>query len=347
MLIREALHHCSLTAIILLDGVKQMKLPVATHDTMNSHQNASHQGLSMRISPLIVGADMETLRVRGRLFTADQIEMIKRTVLTNFEEGRTKISHYICQALGWTQLNGRLKDVACREVLRRLEEAGFIKLPARRSNGAVWRTEPVTKKYDGDTAPITVIDFRKLNFHIADSKEDYCLWNTLVSNYHYLQTSRIVGRQLKYLVYHEDKPVACLGWGDSAWALRARDEWIGWTWEDRALYRHLIINNVRFLILPWVRVDNLASHLLSRCGESVVRDWKIKYGFKPVLLETFVDIQRFAGTCYKAANWTKLGVSSGYAKVGRSHHNSQIPKALFVYPVHKRCRNVLRGERQQ
>jgi hypothetical protein len=283
-----------------------------------------------------------SFRSRGRLFTPRQIEIISSIVERHFDEGRTKISQRVCRTLRWRQANGRLKEVACREVLLKMEMAGLIRLPPRLCHGAIWKSPSLLETYKGDTTLLTSLDFRTVHLDNVRQKEQADLWNSLVNTYHYLHSSRIVGRQIKYLAYAGARPIACLGWGEAAWTLKARDEWIGWTPTQMTRHRHLMINNVRFLILPWIRVPNLASHLIAKCSEAVLNDWEASSGFRPVLLETFVDIQRFSGTCYRASNWIELGVTAGYAKVGGSHHNSQMPKAIFVYPTSKDCRKILR-----
>ncbi|MBI4232612.1 DUF4338 domain-containing protein [Candidatus Peregrinibacteria bacterium] len=289
---------------------------------------------------------VDGFKARGRSFTPTQIQKIIQIVECYSNSTRTEISQKVCRALRWRQPNGRLKEVACREVLRKLEYAGIIKLPKPRGLGAIWKNDFNYGGYAGDTSIVASIDFKELNFKLAKTKKEIGLWNTLVKNYHYLHTSRIVGRQLKYTVFFNDMPVACLGWGDAAWNVQCRDEWIGWTSRQIPRRRHLIVNNVRFLILPWIKTPNLASHLLAKCGNLVQYDWNNIYKIEPVLLESFVDIQYYSGVCYKATNWIKLGLSAGYAKVGAYHHNSQKPKALFVYPLTKYFRNRLKGRRK-
>ena len=190
-------------------------------------------------------------------------------------------------------------------------------------------------QYPAVHSPITSLAFSDIELRKVASGEETRLWNSLVSTFHYLGSSRIVGRQLKYIAVAQGQPIACLGWGDCSWAVRARDKWIGWTEKQMSRKRQCIINNVRFLILPWVKLPNLASYLLAKCSERIAGDWEAKYAILPVLLETYVDPARFLGTCYRAANWREIGTTAGYAKVGASHHNSQAPKTLFVYPLTK------------
>ena len=280
---------------------------------------------------------------RGRIFTSEDIEAIIGIVEGGYEQGRTAISKEVCRALSWLQPNGRLKDVACREALRKLQALGLISLPSPRTHGGVWNADLDHRNCKVDMTPVSDANLRSVSLRIVRNQADVLLWNSLVGTHHYLHSSRIVGRQIKYLAYADERPVACLGWGDAAWALNSRDGWIGWSCADRVRNRHLVVNNVRFLILPWVHVPNLASYLLGACCGRIVQDWYSKYGTRPVLLETFVDTSRFPGTCYRAANWIQVGLTSGYAKMGDSHHNSQTPKGVFLYPVHDRCKDILKG----
>ncbi len=286
-----------------------------------------------------------TFTARGRHFTHRQLQLVDHIVRRYSSEGRTKISERVCKALRWKQPNGRLKDMACREVLRRLEAFGCFALPPGRTQGAAWPQRKIAQAYADNTTPVTSIDFRALDVVRVQTARQRHLWNQLVDEFHYLHSSRLIGRQVKYIVYSGTRPLACLGWSDAAWAIRARDAWIGWSRVQIPLRRHLIINNSRFLIVPWVKVPNLASHILARCAKIVVEDWNAAYDYRPVLLETFVDSERFPGTCYRAANWICVGTTSGYAKVGNSHHNSQAPKELFLYPQHPKCRSILKGKR--
>ena len=288
--------------------------------------------------------DINFVFARGRRFTRRQMQRIAEIVDRYYHEGRTQISYRVCRALRWKQPNGRLKDVACREALRKFHQLGIVSLPPPRSAGAVWKPLDSSLQYTVKHPPITSLAFTKIELRKVETNGDTRLWNSLVSTYHYLGSSRIVGRQLKYMALVNEQPVACLGWGDCSWALSSRDNWIGWTKQQRAKQRKRIINNVRFLILPWVKLPNLASHLLAKCSRRVVNDWQEKYAVLPVLLETYVDPAHFSGTCYRAANWRKIGITAGYAKIGNFHHNSQTPKILFVYPLTADFQQILTGK---
>jgi len=285
-------------------------------------------------------------RARGRVFTSHQLERIKEIVDVHRKESRTEISRRVCRALRWRQKNGRLKDMACREVLRKLEATGFIRLPAPRGRGAIWPASSKCGQHEEDPSPINSLDLGSLAIRLVSAAHERSLWNRLVENYHYIGSSRIVGRQLKYLVLTDGRPIACLGYGDACWAVKARDQWIGWKPHQLSRNRHLIVNNTRFLILPWVNVQNLASYILAKGSKAVHADWRAAYGYAPLLLETFVDTERFSGTCYRAANWLQLGMTAGYAKTGSAHRNSQAPKAIFVYPLRRDFKEVLKCRMQ-
>lgn len=290
---------------------------------------------------------MAAFVARGRIFTERQVGIIRQIAERYASEGRTKISLRVCRALNWKRENGLLKETACREVLTKMARCRLVKLPPSTRGEALWSRGEPQSRFTGDQTPIHELAFEMLRIERISDKNDpnSVIWSQLVTEYHYLGQSRLVGRQIRYIVWIKDRPIACFGWTDSAWAIRARDQWIGWNSKQLAKRRHLIINNARFLILPWVSVPNLASFLIAACATTVVKDWEKKYGHAPVLLETFVDPARFKGVCYRAANWIELGRTSGYAKVGGSHHNSQQPKLLFVRAVARGFRQVLKGAR--
>lgn len=322
-------------------GIANSEQPDLTHNGSIDEipaKNKEAENRSIKLNPGI-----KFVFARGRRFTRRQMQRIAEIVDRHYYEGRTQISYRVCRALHWKQPNGRLKDVACREVLRKFHQLGIVSLPPPRSGGAVWKPSNSSVRYTVKHSPITSLTFTRIELRKVESRGDIRLWNSLVSTFHYLGSSRIVGRQLKYIALVNGQPIACLGWGDCSWALSPRDNWIGWTEQQRAKQRERIINNVRFLILPWIKLPNLASHLLGKCSQRVAVDWQEKYAVLPVLLETYVDPAYFSGTCYRAANWREIGMTAGYAKAGDSHHNSQTPKILFVYPLTDDFQQILTG----
>ena len=276
--------------------------------------------------------------IRGRKFSKRDIVTIKKLATKYFLYGRTRISVEICKALEWEQPNGWLKDRACREVLRILAAKNYFRLPEPKStNNNVAKYSKVIKLQlrNLNTTPITSIDLFSLDCRQVKGNKEEPLWNCLVNKHHYLGFKLFVGRYLKYLIYSEGRIVAALGLCDPAWSVAARDIPLTNIGFEITEIRSRSINNGRFLIMPWVKVENLASRILSIAINRFVVDWASYYSIEPILMETFVDPSRFNGTCYRAANWLYMGKSSGYLKSGPTHHNSQTPKMLFVYPLTK------------
>jgi hypothetical protein len=283
-------------------------------------------------------------RARGRRFTRQEIKLIQQIVKEDFDKGRSAISREVCEALDWRQHNGWLKDRACRDVLRAMDAKGLVELPPPlvpsgspggndRERKRRWNFEEFER--------LTFTEYRRPTLRMVRHTEHETLWNELVDRYHYLGYSVIVGKHLKHMAYFDDVPIACLGWGSPAWWVNARDEWIGWDQRRRRCNLHKIVNNVRFLILPWTNVKNLASTLLAMSEQAISMDWKDYYGIQPVLLETFVDEQLFDGTCYRAANWIFVGRTKGCSKTGNSWHDHQRRKLVFVRPLIKHFRKAL------
>ncbi len=273
--------------------------------------------------------------IRGRQIDDKTLEFIREQVSAYWNTGRTALSRSLCEQWNWRQANGRLKDRACRVLLLKLEERGEIILPPRRSVVCQTRKRPVRENYDGDTSELkgTVSAFGSLTIKMVRNSPDEKVWDTLVDQYHYLGHTPIVGAYLKYMAWLDDRLVACLGWGSAAWKVRDRDRFIGWDAATRQQNLAGIVNNVRFLILPWINITHLASKVLAANMRVLGRDWQQYYNQSIVLLETFVETDRFQGTCYKAANWQLVGKTTGRGKYDRAHRNSQPVKAIFLYPL--------------
>jgi hypothetical protein len=271
--------------------------------------------------------------IRGREITADDIINIRNLIETHFSKGRKYISRKLCHYWKWYQPNGHTKDMSCRYILLSLEDEGLIQLPPRLNSAN--NEKKKIEKIVLDKLPLvgTVRDHPSLKLKCLSSPQEHKLWNRITHSYHYQGYQIIVGKFLKYIAYIDDIPVACLGWGSAAWSIEVRDNWIGWDKEakDRGLCG--IVNNIRFLILPWVKIKYLASHLLGRSVVQISADWAKRYGHSIYLLETFVEQDKFHGTCYKAANWTYLGPTKGSAKRGNTHTYHGNIKKVFVYPV--------------
>jgi len=282
--------------------------------------------------------------IRGRLVTSDDVDLIRSLIDKYFKQGRTFISRELCRHWNWYQPNGALKDMACRELLRRLEKKGFVTLPpSRKKNHQKGRNLTIPPH---ETHPIEgkLKTFLPIKLLMVRGSPQETLFNGLIHKYHYLRYCQIVGPSLKYVAFIKAYPVACLGWGAAAWKVACRDQFIGWSSLVRKKNLSLIINNTRFLILPWVHIPNLASHLLSQNIKTISRDWQRLYNYQIALLETFVDTKRFEGTSYKAANWIYAGITKGRGKNDRYNQYPVSVKSVFLYPLITKFREVLGHE---
>ena len=266
--------------------------------------------------------------------------------------GLTEIARTVCELLAWTRPSGRLKTHECRQLLVRLHDRGVLPLPPRRLSGPQGPRRIAWTTASDPPAVITgrVRDLEPLQLTLVTRAEDRAHWTELIDRYHYLRFRVPVGAQLRYLVRAAPPSsliVACLLWTSAAWKMAPRDRWIGWTATQRAVNLRFVVNNSRFLILPWVQVPHLASAILARAARRLPDDWQAAYGTRPLLLETLVDAQRFAGTCYRAANWQLLGETQGRGRMDRSHAaHGAAPKQVFVYPLvrdvsHRLCQTGL------
>jgi hypothetical protein len=285
----------------------------------------------------------QNLVIRGRQVTSQDIDLIGSLVDQYQRQGRTFLSRELCRIWNWQQPNGALKDMACRELLRRLDQKGLIDLPAKKIdvNRRRKRLSPHLLPPDIHSLTGKLTDFLPIALKMVRGSPEEALHNSLVSRYHYLGYGQIVGPYLKYLAYIQDRPIACLSWGAAAWKVSCRDQFIGWSPCTRSKNLFLIVNNTRFLILPWIRIPGLASHLLSRNIKLLASDWYRRYQYAPVLLETFVDQERFSGTSYRAANWLAVGTTQGRGKNDRDHQSALSVKEVFLYPLKKAFREIL------
>ena len=287
---------------------------------------------------------------RGREFSLSEIKIIKQVIEDNQENSRRDVSKKICEVINWRQLNGKLKDAACREVLRRMNEVGIIDLPRLRLNPPQKSRRPKDRwkgifKERKEPIEESLSNLEEIRLQIASRTTEKRFWDYLIDKYHYLGYGKPIGKQIKYFVYSKENLLGCIGFADAVLKLNLRDKWIGWSIEQKEKNLYLIINNVRFLILPWVRVRNLASKILSLVSKQVTEDWNSYYGYRPVLLETFVDVGRFIGTSYKASNWKNLGRTLGKGRCGMKYFIHNRPKDIYVYPLCKDYLRILRCPR--
>jgi hypothetical protein len=269
----------------------------------------------------------------ARHFTLPELELI-RELLTIPQISRFRLSREVCEHLNWRRASGQLKDMSCRVALLRMQADGLITLPPPRNAKPVsYRVYPDIERAVLEPGSAPRLELAQLSVDLVLNKRESLLWNAYIQRHHYLGHQPMPGAQLRYFVRAGEHIVAALGFGASAWKVKPRDEAIGWTSEQRRRNLHLIVNNARFLILPWVKCRNLASRALALISRRLAQDWQARYAYRPVLLETFIEKPRFAGTCYKAANWQYLGDTQGRGKLDTLHRHSQPIKSIWVYPL--------------
>jgi len=294
--------------------------------------------------------DAPVLIISGRYFTVQELDGVQETVRMFPKLSRTELAKTICENLRWVTPVGQYKIASCQQLLAKLERQGLINLPAKQEDkirdtrdriSFGLRTKPglAVEGYVTDYAPIDLEPVRE--------QSDMRLWNEYVHRYHALGYKRPFGTSQRYFIFSvaTRKPLGCLSFAAAAWALEARDAWIGWTELDRSLRLNLIVNNNRYLIFPWVRIKNLASKALSLVSRRIRHDWQDRYGYSPVLLETFVDPEKYQGTCYKAANWIFLGQTAGRGRTEMHNKRPFTRKHIYVYPLCRDFRSILCGQR--
>jgi hypothetical protein len=283
------------------------------------------------------------IKYQGKLISENDIEFIRHLISSDPHTSRRQLSKKLCELWDWRQDNGHLKDMLCRSLLLHLHRSGYINLPPikfRPNNPLANRTKP--KKIAVDTTPITGLA-RHEKIEICQvrrtSSED--LYNSLIDQYHYLGYVYPIGEYLKYIFFIGDRPIGCMAFSSAVRHIKCRDQFIGWSKQQRASHLHLIAYNTRFLVLPWVSIYCLASQLLSKIAKIVSDDWLTYYNHPVYYLETFVDIQRFLGTCYKASNWIYLGNTTGRGKNDHTHQQNRSLKAVWGYPLVNNFRELL------
>jgi len=283
-------------------------------------------------------------KYRGRIVDEADVLFINRLIKDNPDDSRRMLSKKLCRAWNWVQGNGSLKDMVCRGLMLELHRAGHINLPPVKQhskNPFVVRKKPDIVKIDQTPINCKLSKIKPLRFCQVRRTPEEKRFNGLVERFHYLGYSHPVGEQLKYIVYAQERPIACFAWSSAPRHIGCRDQFIGWSPEERKRHIHLIVYNSRFLILPWVRVKMLSSHLLGQMAKILAVEWKAVYSHPIHYLETFVDKDRFAGTCYKASNWIYLGDTTGRGKNDQTHKPNRSIKAVWGYPLDKRFRRLL------
>lgn len=284
------------------------------------------------------------LIVQGRHVSAEDIGLINRFIGQNPSWHRTRLSKELCIEWGWHKENGQLKDMSCRALLTKLEKLGYISLPlnrylnrAKRGKGNV---DPVLHVKEPINESLKVL--YPVDIQLIESGYKYNAFKYFISQYHYLGWSGTVGENLKYMIYDKhERPLGVIMFGAAAWKVQPRDNYIGWNAEIRKRNLCYIANNNRFLILPWVKVEHLASHILGKICRRINQDWLMKYNHPVYLLETFVEVDRFWGTCYKAANWKNVGETQGRGKLDIKNEYKLPRKSIWLYPLHESFREKL------
>lgn len=293
--------------------------------------------------------------IQGRFIGEAEIEQVRGIIAEHGQWSRRRISEHLAGLWEWRSASGQLKDMAARTLLLKLEERGWITLPARRrapSNrmkGKAGMAGAVSGELfageEGAEANCAVGELLPLNIEEISRERQagkQAVFSDLLGRHHYLGHRGTVGENMQYLVSdRQGNPLACVLFGAAAWQCRARDEHIGWNAATRARGLSYVTNNTRFLILPWVRVPHLASHVLGRIARRLSSDWQEKYGHPIHLLETFVDTSRFAGTCYRAANWRMVGATTGRTRQNKTQIPQTAPKAVWLYPLSKDFQEAL------
>jgi len=284
------------------------------------------------------------LRYRGRMATKEDIELLNNLMSANPNDGRCAISVKFCKEVGWVQPNGSLKDMVARSYMLMLERAGHITLPPKKMNPAnplAKRKKPPEVEVDKTPVDTKLKKITPIEFlQVRRSKREK-LFNSLIEEHHYLGYTQPVGEHLKYIIYGWDRPLACLAYSSAPRHIGPRDAFIGWDKKTRDKNISLICYNMRFLILPWIKVPYLASHILSRAAKMLPGEWNKIYNHPVYYIETFVDRSRFAGTCYRASNWIYLGDTKGLGKASLTKIPDRSIKAIYGYPLVKNFRRLL------
>jgi len=288
-----------------------------------------------------------TLSYRHRVITDADLVFIRALIAENPQCSRRALSFKLCEAWNWVQANGALRDMVCRAMMLMLHRQGLIELPPVRvvarvlRQGLSGRDKPAAVSVDQTALSVSLVELGPLQVRQVRRTPEEALFNSLLQEHHYLGYTQPVGEHLKYLVFAQGRPIACMAWSSAPRHLGSRDRFIGWDKQARLKNIGLLAYNTRFLILPWMSVAHLASHILGRMARTLSADWQRLYGHPIYYLETFIDPQRFRGTCYRAANWKVLGVTTGRGKDDRAHKANRPIKEVLGYPLVKDFRQRL------
>jgi hypothetical protein len=285
------------------------------------------------------------LIIRRRRIGEEDLRLIRQLIAEEGQKGRSHLSSRLCEIWNWRQANGRFREIACRDLLRRLHAQGLVELPAMLAGARRpgYRNRVAAPDLldripvSGALSPMR----RQLRLVLVQDAEQGRVFNSLIGHYHYLGYQQPTGAQLKYLACYQGRPIGCLSFGPAAFKIAPRDEFLGWPPSLRRERLPWLVNNDRFLIAPWVRVPRLASFLLSQCVRRLRSDWQRVYGHDLALVETFIEKDRFTGCCYAAANWLCVGQTNGRGRNDRLHEHLLPVKSIWVYPLRKDFRQLL------
>ena len=282
----------------------------------------------------------------GRDFTKEDIDIIKWLGKTYPQLSRSELAATVCEVLEWTTPAGKVKIPQCLDLLVKLETEGVLQLPVLHK----FKTGRQVKKrleleFRTEEINGNVSEYEPIILKIVTPGPIMNRWREYIDRYHMLGDKMVFGSRLQYFVQSGDIELGCMQFSASSWALSERDTWIDWGVEDRKKRLHLIVNNSRFLIFPWIHIRNLASKALSLAAKQIQEDWLRVYCYAPVLLETFVDLEHFKGTCYKGSNWIYLGETKGRGRMDKNRDSNLSKKAIFMYPLQKDFKECLRGEK--
>lgn len=291
--------------------------------------------------PRVVEKQNRRVRYCGRDFSEQELTLIKTLIADDPRRTRAELSRLFCQAVHWCKPDSGLKDMSCRVAMLRMQKDGLIDLPPPRNSRPETRIRLSIETDPQQPLHLPVHALPELRLRLVDTRADSRLWNEYIHRYHYLGFQALPGAQLRYWAYAGDRLVALFGFGAAAWQCAPRDQFIGWSHGLRQQNLHLVVNNARFLILPWINSKNLASKILGLVAKQLPQDWLHRYGYRPMLLETFVEKNRFIGTCYRAANWHYVGQTKGRGKLGPSGKQSVPIKDAWLYPLEKNFKFVL------
>ena len=289
---------------------------------------------------------MQTLLIQGRRLAPEDLDGIRGLISAHPSWGRFRLSVHIAEQWQWRNGSGRLKDMAARTLLLKLQRRGLIELPARRAGGGSRpASAPNTEELALGSEPAIEVplgELQPVELARVDGRPQRRLLAGLLGRFHYLGYRRPVGENVQYLARDRSgRPLACLVFGAAAWKCAARDRYIGWDGARRQAHLHLVANNMRLLVLPWVGVQSLASHLLGLAARRLSADWREKYGHGICLLESFVEGERFEGRCYRAANWIEVGQTQGRGRNDRERVGLAPCKKVYLYPLARHFRRVL------